>query len=274
MSDAPNGPGWWLASDGKWYPPQPPAPGASQPVPGQSTPIPGQSTPLPGQPMPTSSTVSQPGFPQPTGSVPGVTTGAPGYGASPTPPPVPGFGAPSSFTPYSAAPEQKQGKNGLAVASLVLALVWVCGLGSLLAIIFGIIALKQIKKKGQGGRGLAIAGLVIGSLGLVASVIAGVLIATQVKVDSSEKDDVKLISCVTQESGKVLAKLEITNDSSKPSTYIVVVDFGDQVGLSGEVTSGEVVQPGETIAWEIESTETTAGDVNCSLKYVNRLAAN
>lgn len=32
MSDAPSGPGWWLASDGKWYPPEsmdgyaPPAP--------------------------------------------------------------------------------------------------------------------------------------------------------------------------------------------------------------------------------------------------------
>jgi hypothetical protein len=28
----PPAPGWWLASDGRWYPPQPPAPG--QPVPG------------------------------------------------------------------------------------------------------------------------------------------------------------------------------------------------------------------------------------------------
>ena len=26
MSDTPQGPGWWLASDGKYYPPQPPAP--------------------------------------------------------------------------------------------------------------------------------------------------------------------------------------------------------------------------------------------------------
>lgn len=28
MSDSSQGPGWWLASDGKWYPPAPPAPPA------------------------------------------------------------------------------------------------------------------------------------------------------------------------------------------------------------------------------------------------------
>lgn len=27
MSQQPQGPGWWLASDGRWYPPQPPQPG-------------------------------------------------------------------------------------------------------------------------------------------------------------------------------------------------------------------------------------------------------
>lgn len=59
MSMESQGPGWWLASDGKWYPPQdstpavpPPPQGvpsfSGQPVPGQ--PMPGQ--PMPGQPMP------------------------------------------------------------------------------------------------------------------------------------------------------------------------------------------------------------------------------
>lgn len=31
MSDAPQGPGWWQASDGRWYPPQPVAPPPPQP---------------------------------------------------------------------------------------------------------------------------------------------------------------------------------------------------------------------------------------------------
>jgi hypothetical protein len=33
VSDTPQGPGWWQASDGKWYPPEQ-APGGGQPVPG------------------------------------------------------------------------------------------------------------------------------------------------------------------------------------------------------------------------------------------------
>ena len=36
VSDVPGGPGWWQASDGKWYPPQPP-PVAPPPAPGQLT---------------------------------------------------------------------------------------------------------------------------------------------------------------------------------------------------------------------------------------------
>ncbi len=32
MSDSPQGPGWWQASDGRWYPPEQ-SPGLAQPVP-------------------------------------------------------------------------------------------------------------------------------------------------------------------------------------------------------------------------------------------------
>jgi len=56
--------------------------------------------------------------------------------------------------------------NGLAVASLVLGIVgWaLCGVGSILAVIFGHMAKNQIDRSGgrEGGRGLAIAGLVLG----------------------------------------------------------------------------------------------------------------
>jgi hypothetical protein len=58
--------------------------------------------------------------------------------------------------------------NPLAIASFVLALLWLFGLGSLLAVILGHIALRQIAGAGgsQGGRGFAIAGLVLGYLAL------------------------------------------------------------------------------------------------------------
>lgn len=58
--------------------------------------------------------------------------------------------------------------NGLAIASMVLGIVWVYWIGSILAVIFGHIALKQIDTSGgtQTGRGMAIAGLVLGYIGL------------------------------------------------------------------------------------------------------------
>ena len=62
--------------------------------------------------------------------------------------------------------------DGLAIASLVLGILWLFWLGSLVGLILGVVALKQIKSRNQRGRGIAIAGVVLGSLALVVLVIA------------------------------------------------------------------------------------------------------
>ena len=61
-----------------------------------------------------------------------------------------------------------QRTNGMAIASLVLGLVWCYGVCSLLAAIFGHIARGQIQKSGgtQTGMGMAVAGIVLGWAGL------------------------------------------------------------------------------------------------------------
>lgn len=56
--------------------------------------------------------------------------------------------------------------NGLAIASLVVGLFWMWWIGSVLAVVLGHVALNQIRRSGQSGRGLAIAGLVLGYIGL------------------------------------------------------------------------------------------------------------
>jgi hypothetical protein len=68
------------------------------------------------------------------------------------------------------APPQQAGTNGMAIASLVVS--FFC---SIIGIILGIIALNQIKQSGQGGRGLAIAGIVIGCVSIVIgiAIVAG-----------------------------------------------------------------------------------------------------
>jgi len=61
--------------------------------------------------------------------------------------------------------------NVMAVLSLVFSLA----VGSVLAVIFGHVALGQIRRTGDNGRGLAIAGLVIGYIGIGAGLVVAVV---------------------------------------------------------------------------------------------------
>ena len=63
--------------------------------------------------------------------------------------------------------------NGLAIASMVLGIVWVYWIGSILAVIFGHVALNQLKNNPtMKGKGFAIAGVALGWTGI------GILVLT------------------------------------------------------------------------------------------------
>jgi hypothetical protein len=109
---------------------------------------------------------------------------APPYGAAPPPAPPygappPGYGPPPAYgeapPAYGAAPYPayatvpQSGFEGFAIASIICA--FVC---SPLGIIFGAVALRRIKRTGKGGHGLALAGLILSILFLVAG---GALVA-------------------------------------------------------------------------------------------------
>ncbi len=143
MSDTAQGPGWWLASDGKWYPPElwtgPPDAGPA-----------GMS---PAQP-------SSPASPGPP-SVYGAAYPTSGYAQ------YPHYGGGAATTPKT---------NGLAVASLICSCAGLFFLPIFPGIILGFVAHAQIKRSNgmQRGDGLAIAGIIVGfgwlvliSLGLV-----------------------------------------------------------------------------------------------------------
>ena len=182
MSDVSQGPGWWLASDGKWYSPDQ-APGyRAEPAPGDA---PGRA-----RGVETGPTVADPGVPvspyrygQPSGSPPGYSPpmgsaygSPPGY-ASPM---GTGYGYAPGGPQYAYVPVRRT--NGLAIASLVCSIVWLGGVGSLLAIIFGFVARSQIKRAEdhQQGNGLALAGIILGFLGLVTIALVIVLAAVVV----------------------------------------------------------------------------------------------
>jgi hypothetical protein len=77
---------------------------------------------------------------------------------------------PPGGQPWGAPPAYRT-TNGMAIAALVGALVF-----APLGIILGHIARSQIKRTGEGGRGMATAGLVIGYV-FTAFAIVGVLVA-------------------------------------------------------------------------------------------------
>jgi len=167
---------------------------AETPAPDPTSPAPA-STPAPAQPwgVPADTASSAPYVPPPPPPAPQ----GPQYGAPPppyTPPPDPNAAASNPYAPppnpYAAPPNPygappnpygappgygygygygpPGGTNGLAVASLILGIVgWVaCGIGSIVAIILGIVARGQIRASGgrQSGDGMAKAGIILGCI--------------------------------------------------------------------------------------------------------------
>jgi hypothetical protein len=170
MSDTQQGAGWWQASDGKWYPPEQHPNYAAETTPPAS----GEATPVGGEASPSASPATAPA-PASTATAPGY--GAPGYAAPPPVAPPPGGYAypPGGYQP--GLPSAKY--SGLAIASLVLSIVWLGGVGAILAVIFAIIALRQIAAS-QGrlrGKGLSIAGLIIGIIGIIGAAITWSVVA-------------------------------------------------------------------------------------------------
>ncbi|BBX95564.1 DUF4190 domain-containing protein [Mycobacterium lacus] len=164
-----------------WQPP------ASSPVPDYPPPAyppPGYPPAYPADyPPPITPTgYAPPGYPQPAG-----------YGNPPYPPmpqaygaPPGGFGAPPSYPgshsgAYYPPPDYlgygtaQPGMNTMAIVSLISAFVGVfCCIGSLVAIVLGVMAINEIKRTREEGYGLAVAGIVIGVATLLVYSIIGI----------------------------------------------------------------------------------------------------
>jgi hypothetical protein len=84
------------------------------------------------------------------------------------------WGAPIGSEPASALPVpagrdcayDPAAYNGMAVASLALGIVWIFGLGSILALVLGYLARIQSGEAGGWGDGLAAEGFMLGWIGL------------------------------------------------------------------------------------------------------------
>lgn len=152
MSDVPQGPGWWQASDGKYYPPEQ-FPGGTQP-------------------------------------------GQPGQAGQPGPPGQPGQPAPQAYGYGVAQPAGAQNEP-LAIAALVssiagivLTCCWIGILGSIAGLIMGFIARGKIRDSNGRlkGDGMALAGIIVGGVGIVLFIAWIVLVVVAGTIDSPTYD--------------------------------------------------------------------------------------
>jgi hypothetical protein len=115
------------------------------------------------------------GYPPPPAG--GYAPPSGGYPPPYPPPPYPGAPAYPGYPMYNPYDPYSQGKppgtNGKAIAALVTAVggLVLCGLPSIAGIILGIIAMRETKRTGQDGYGLALAGLIIGSVVVVLGIL-------------------------------------------------------------------------------------------------------
>jgi hypothetical protein len=120
------------------------------------------------------------GYPPPYQAGPAYPGSAPGYGRPPQ--------YPSPYDPYDPYRVPPSGTNGLAIGSLVTSIAGVvlgvpltlfCYVGLLIpivGIVLGAVALNQINRTNQQGRGLAIGGIAVGGVTLVLLVVLMIVV--------------------------------------------------------------------------------------------------
>ena len=138
-----------------------PLSGAVEYPPIEYNPMPPPGYSMPPMPPPLPPSYGPPGAFPPPGAYP-----PPG----PYPPPV-GYGPPPSAYAY-AAPTSTSGKAiGALVTSLAGVPLCFCVVPSIVGIVLGIVAMNDIKKTGQQGRGMALAAVIVGGVSLALTVV-------------------------------------------------------------------------------------------------------
>lgn len=86
----------------------------------------------------------------------------------------------------AAVPAVGRSTNGFAIAAMVLGILWVYWIGSIVALVFGYIARRQIRDSmgRQGGDGMAVAGIVLGWIGV--AILAIVILVAIVAASDSD----------------------------------------------------------------------------------------
>jgi len=214
---------------------------------------------------------------------------------SPTPPPLRAPGSASPVPPWHWTPgtpsrpyhdpgpaPKSETANGLAIAGFVLSILWIGGLGSILALVFGVIALSQIRRshsrsESVGGRGLAKAALVIGAVGLAASIAlyTGVAVKRPTTTANASSLNVRATESALKHSSLRLSDLSagwtaFTTSPGNPSdAWSMASTLGscvdtrsallDDAGPVGRVESQFLISPTSVIVEDVAAVESSIG---------------
>jgi hypothetical protein len=169
--------------------------------------------------------------------------------AGPPTPPPPAWGPPPSTAPGART-------DPLAIVSLVASLagIFFCGVGQIVGIVFGHIARSRIKRSGEGGAGIALAGIIVGyaEIALAALMIAGIVfVSSHVHDDTPDAARVLSINILTAageqgssaRSATVLRRAISETDLGDATVYV-----GASPALANTATDAELAAEG----WRLE----------------------
>ncbi|QSB16801.1 DUF4190 domain-containing protein [Natronosporangium hydrolyticum] len=167
------------------------------------------------------------------------------------PAPPPSNPSPPTAPPPDCGPVRPPGTNPFSIASLICGIVAPCGAG-LFSVVFGIIALVQVRKSGQRGKRMAIAGLVITGVWVLVPVTGGIFALLNsdplrddtgeivrdgsVSMDELAPGDcikelgpgvsfrVPVVPCAELHEGEVYAVFDLTADGGWPGEETVAAD--------------------------------------------------
>jgi TM2 domain-containing membrane protein YozV len=225
----------------------PGSPYADQGAPSTPYPYPGPGSPsTPGSPY---AGPANQGAPYPSANSPYSPGGAFG-GASPYSP----YGGPAS--PYGSFPQKASGTSGFAIASLVLGIFGIFAITAILSLVFGFLGLAKIRRTGQRGKGLAIAGIVLSGAWIILLIALGISSGNQAQrsangqinkggnlsvlslksgdcfaypTDQQEVNTVTAIPCSQAHDAQVFAQFNLSGTSSNyPTNMIQLASNGCQ----------------------------------------------
>jgi hypothetical protein len=255
MSDASQGPGWWLAADGKWYPPEQAAPPPAAPpplaAPPPAAPPPPAAAPPPSAPPP-------PGPPPPSAAPTTPTTVA----AAPT--------AVAAGTAAPAGPAPASSSNGCLKAFLIVfAILFVLGAGAVILFVF--VLGQAVDKAGN-----AIDKLSTGAQAETHYEDQTGIASNPLGFDQTHPPQLDIwkrpLTCTTDSTaGSATASGTVQNHSSHPSSYLITVSFRRNGTEVGSAVDGVVhVATGATSSWHALGPVTGSGDVTCVVTAILR----